>query len=159
MQKKYLAVVCGKPVDKVDNFVDYLLKDEKTNISRIVDKWTDGGKPAELRYRVLESREIEPYGELSLVEVELLTGRHHQIRVQMAAHGMPLWGDNKYNPVFSGGDIAGRGQRGGRRGAAGVNVALAACELSFRHPSTGEVMHFGRTPEGRIFQNFQSGIN
>lgn len=159
MQKKYLAVVCGKPVDKVDNFVDYLLKDEKTNISRIVDKWTDGGKPAELRYRVLESREIEPYGELSLVEVELLTGRHHQIRVQMAAHGMPLWGDNKYNPVFSGGDIAGRAQRGGRRGAAGVNVALAACELSFRHPSTGEVMRFGRTPEGRIFQNFQSGIN
>lgn len=148
MKKKYLAVVCGKPVDKVDNFVDYLLKDGKTNTSRIVDKWIDGGKIARLQFRELESREVEPYGVLSLLEVELLTGRHHQIRVQMAGHGLPLWGDNKYNPAFGG------GEESRRRGA--ENVALSACELSFIHPSTGERMTFSRKPEGKIFQNFQS---
>ncbi len=145
MKKKYFAVVCGKPVDKVDNFVDYLLKDGKTNTSRIVDKWTDGGKPAELRFRELESRIVEPYGELSLLEVELLTGRHHQIRVQMAGHGLPLWGDNKYNPAF--GRQAGRGPE---------HVALSSCELTFFHPVTGRSMTFSKKPEGKIFQNFQS---
>lgn len=149
MKKKYLAVACGKPVDKVDNYVDYLLKDGKTNTSRIVDKWTSGGKLAELRFQVLECREIEPYGELSLLEVELVTGRHHQIRVQMAGHGTPLWGDNKYNLAFGG------GQGLSRRGVAPVNVALSAYELSFLHPSTGKTMTFSRTPEGKIFQNFQ----
>lgn len=169
MKKKYLAVVCGKPVDKVDNFVDYLLKDGKTNTSRIVDKWTNGGKLAELRFQVLESQIIEPYGELLLLEVGLLTGRHHQIRVQMAGHGMPLWGDNKYNPAFAGGrEMIGQRegqfgkqgryvdrQRSGRRGPAAVNVALSACQLTFTHPSTGEQMTFSRMPEGNIFQNFQ----
>lgn len=173
MQKKYLAVVCGKPVDKVDKFVDYMLKDGKSNTSRIVDKWTNGGKLAELRFCVLESREIEPYGELSLLEVELLTGRHHQIRVQMAGHGMPLWGDNKYNIAFTGrGKTGGEckeqcekerkhagGRRGGRHRAEPVHVALSACELTFHHPSTGERMTFSRMPEGRIFQNFQCKMN
>lgn len=157
MQKKYLAVVCGKPVDKVDNFVDYLLKDGKTNTSRIVDKCISGGKPAKLRFRELESRFVEPYGELTLLEVELLTGRHHQIRVQMAGHGLPLWGDNKYNPAFAG---KGRQQPGenrqGRTGRIREDVALSACELSFVHPSTGRQMTFSRKPEGHIFQNFQS---
>lgn len=144
MGKKYLAVACGKPVDKVDNFVDYLLKDGKTNTSRIVDKWINGGKLAKLQFRELESRFVEPYGELSLLEVELLTGRHHQIRVQMAGHGLPLWGDNKYNPAFA-----------GQTGRAAVHVALSAWELSFVHPVTGKRMTFSRKPEGKIFQNFQ----
>lgn len=146
MIKKYLAVVCGKPVDKVDNFVDYLLKDGKTNTSRIVDKWTTGGKLAELRFRELECNEVEPYGVLTLLEVELLTGRHHQIRVQMAGHGLPLWGDQKYNPAFGGQKRAGR---------VAVHVALSACELSLIHPVTGKRMTFSRKPEGEIFRNFQ----
>lgn len=144
MGKKYLAVACGKPVDKVDNFVDYLLKDGKTNTSRIVDKCINGGKLAKLQFRELESRSVEPYGELSLLEVELLTGRHHQIRVQMAGHGLPLWGDNKYNPAFAAGT-----------GRAAVHVALFAFELSFDHPVTGEPMAFSRRPDSEIFQNFQ----
>ncbi|MFR5295081.1 MAG: hypothetical protein ACLTF6_10015 [Clostridium sp.] len=49
---------------------------------------------------------MEPYGELTLAEIELLTGRHHQIRVQMSGHGLPLWGDNRYNPAFCQGDQA-----------------------------------------------------
>lgn len=170
MQKKYLAVVCGKPVDKVDNFVDYLLKDGKTNTSRIVDKWTNGGKLAQLRFRELDSKNVEPYGGLSLLEVELLTGRHHQIRVQMAGHGLPLWGDNKYNPAFGGEDRQQSGDgrlqvgesgpqvsknRTGSTGRATEHVALCAFELSFYHPSTGKKMTFSREPEGKIFHNFQ----
>ena len=85
MHKKYLAVLCGKPVDNVEKYVDYLLKDEKENTSRIVDMGIKGGKRAELICRALETKPVEPYGELTLAEIELLTGRHHQIRVQMSA--------------------------------------------------------------------------
>lgn len=147
MKKKYLAVVCGKPVDKVDNFVDYLLKDRKTNCSHIVDKCINGGKIAKLRFLELESRVVEPYGELSLLEVELLTGRHHQIRAQMAGHGLPLWGDQKYNPAF--GDPKAPVRR------AGEHVALSSCELGFLHPDTGQYLMFSRKPQGKIFQYFQ----
>ena len=55
LQKTYRAVVCGKPVDNVGNFVDYLLKDEKANVSKIVDKGTTGAKRAELDYRVVDT--------------------------------------------------------------------------------------------------------
>ena len=79
LQKTYRAVVCGKPVDNVGNFVDYLLKDEKANVSKIVDKGTTGAKRAELDYRVVDTAEKEGQ-ELSLVEIHLKTGRHHQIR-------------------------------------------------------------------------------
>lgn len=154
LNKKYLAVACGKPVDKVDNFVDYMLKDGKTNTSRIVDKWINGGKRAELRFRTLEENVVEPYGVLSLLEVELLTGRHHQIRVQMAGHGLPLWGDHKYNPVF-GGQCVPAGQAFPEGKPMTGTVALSAWELSFTHPSAGKRMTFTQKPEGKIFQNFQ----
>ena len=98
MEKQYRAVVCGKLVDIVGNYVDYLLKDGKNNYSSVVDKTAAGSKRAELSYRVLGEKEEAAKGEtqeiLSLVEIRLLTGRHHQIRVQFAAHGTPLWGDN-----------------------------------------------------------------
>lgn len=156
MRKTYLAVVCGKPVDNSDTLVDYLLKDEKINLSRIVEKGTTDAKRAELSYVVRNSREAEPYGTLTLMEIQLLTGRHHQIRVQMAGHGMPLWGDNKYNPVFSNftvpGHIKGLGNSTApSHSAAPVHVALAAWELSFVHPVTGKTMTFQEQPTGEIF--------
>ncbi len=143
MRKMYLAVVCGRTVDNVENFVDYLLKDSRQNLSKIVEKGTTGAKRAELRYRVVEKTE-EPES-LSLVEVELFTGRHHQIRVQFAGRGLPLWGDNRYNPAWAGGKKAGK--------PAG-SVALSAYRLSFVHPSTGELMTFEAKPEGEIFYRF-----
>ena len=171
MHKKYLAVLCGKPVDNVEKYVDYLLKDEKENTSRIVDMGIKGGKRAELICRALETKPVEPYGELTLAEIELLTGRHHQIRVQMSGHGLPLWGDNRYNPAFQKGDAAMPGsaaecaaetgrqeqmENTGRSGRAHrVDVALAAYELAFTHPETGESMIFQHNPSGGIFRQFQ----
>ena len=84
MEKKYLAVICGKPVDNFGTYVDYLWKDGKNNISKIVDKGITDAKRAELSYRVLEEQEGEE-GPLCLVEIDLKTGRHHQIRVALCA--------------------------------------------------------------------------
>lgn len=178
MKKEYLAVLCGKPVDNVDNFVDYLLKDSKSNMSRIVDKGTTGAKRAELSFRILETRAVEPYKELSLAAVTLHTGRHHQIRVQMAGHGLPLWGDQKYHPaVGSSRAMAGTGPElsaaGSSRAPAGTSpevsaagsclehpavtgsLALAAWKLAFTHPVTGKPMAFERMPDGSIFRQFR----
>ena len=140
MEKKYLAVICGKPVDNFGTYVDYLWKDGKNNISKIVDKGITDAKRAELSYRVLEELEGEE-GPLCLVEIDLKTGRHHQIRVQFSGHGTPLLGDLKYNPA--GPKVA--GQR---------NVALCAWKLAFTHPGNKNKMEFTVKPQGTIFNKF-----
>lgn len=165
MKKIYNAVICGKLVDIVGNYVDYLLKDGKNNYSCIVDKNAADSKRAELKYRVMDVINManETGGAewgidtVSLVEVELLTGRHHQIRVQFSGHGTPLWGDGKYNPQWGGTlpfrietqtvqrQVRGRGER---------ELALAAVKLSFDHPSTGKNMEFSIKPRGKAFERF-----
>lgn len=143
MEKIYRGVVCGKPVENFGTYVDYLWKDGKNNCSKIVDKGIKGAKPAKLDYQVVDT--LEDQGkEYSLLEIRLHTGRHHQIRVQLAGHGFPLWGDQKYNPEFSKGPVRG-------------NVALWACQLTFFHPETGEKMTFTAEPKGELFAKFQCG--
>lgn len=138
MKKHYLALVCGKPSAETGTLVDYLLKDGRTNTSSVVEKGVKDAKRSELRYRVLESREEN--GEiLTLVEVELLTGRHHQIRVQMANAGLPLYGDTKYNPQFQ--EVTGY-----------VQTALCAYKLAFVHPKTKKVMEFCITPDNSVLK-------
>jgi len=95
--KEYEALVCGPLPSASGTLVNYLVKDGSTNTSRICSKDTPGAKRAELSYRVLDTN---PGNNLSIVQIRLKTGRHHQIRVQMAGAGAPLWGDNKYNPAF-----------------------------------------------------------
>lgn len=157
MEKQYRAVVCGKLVDIVGNYVDYLLKDGKNNYSSVVDKAAAESKRAELSYRVLG--EIGDVAEemLSLVEIRLLTGRHHQIRVQFAAHGTPLWGDNKYNPLW-GGTLPVKQKEGCAGTGAAVrrsgSLALSAVSLSFDHPKNGKRMTFSIKPRGVIFERF-----
>ena len=137
LQKTYRAVVCGKPVDNVGKYVDYLLKDGKTNTSRIVDKSAAGAKRAELEYQILEEKEQGDGAVRSLVEIHLHTGRHHQIRVQFAAHGTPLVGDTKYGAPAAA--SVGRARR--------EPLALCAVRLSFLHPVTGERMEFSTEPQ------------
>jgi 23S rRNA pseudouridine1911/1915/1917 synthase len=145
MKKIYQAVVCGKLVDNVENYVDYVQKAADGNYSQVVDKGITDAKRAELSYEVMERLEDETYGPLGLIKIRLKTGRHHQIRVQMSAHGFPLYGDTKYNPAFA--DAAVSGQP--------VSLALCASSLSFIHPSTGKQMEFSINPSGGIFEKFR----
>ena len=124
-EKYYQAVVCGVLPDS-GTLTDYLVKDGRTNTSRICSKNTPGAKKAVLSYEILETSEVTG---LSVVQIHLGTGRHHQIRVQMAGAGAPLWGDNKYNPEFV-----------NKRGY--FPIALRAFRLSFCHPTTGKRMEF-----------------
>lgn len=132
MKKYYLALLCGKPSEDSGTLVDYLLKDGRTNTSAVVKKGVKDAKRSELNYRVLKTGETT-----TLVEVELLTGRHHQIRVQMANAGWPLYGDTKYNPRF-------------QKVTEHVQTALCAYKLSFVHPKTKEAMEFCMTPENSL---------
>ena len=95
--KYYYAVVCGKPVNDKGSFVDYLLKDGKANTSTVVSKDIKDAKRAELEYEVIKTIVDENTGKnLTLVKIHLITGRHHQIRVQFATRGLVLEGDSKY---------------------------------------------------------------
>ena len=115
--KKYYAVISGILKNKSDILKDYLLKDSKMN-KVIVDK---KGKYAELDYKVIAEKE-----NLSLIEVNLHTGRSHQIRVQFSSRNYPLFGDQKYN----------------KKAIVGEQIALYSYLLSFKHPISKEMMTF-----------------
>ena len=135
--KYYKAVLCGSPKEQKATLEDYLVKDGKTNTSRIGRKEEQDAKKAVLSYEVLKQEE-----EKSLVQVKLETGRHHQIRVQMANMGCPIWGDTKYN---SGENVD----------KSWKNIALCAYHLEFVHPKTKKKMVFEIEPEGEGFVNMK----
>lgn len=91
IHKYYLCVVHGIPVNKSGILTGYLVKDEKKNKVAVYNQPVENGKIIKTKYNVLKSEH-----NLSLVEIELLTGRTHQIRAQFAAKGNPLLGDGKY---------------------------------------------------------------
>lgn len=126
-KKKYIAVVDGKFEQKQGILEDYLYKDERNNISKVVNPEKKNAKLAKLDYEVLVYNEIK---DLSLVKVNLHTGRHHQIRVQLAHSGHSIFGDQKY----------------GTRGK-GKQIALWAYELTIQHPISKEEMTFKCLPE------------
>jgi len=95
-RKTYLAVVHGEPVQMSGEMRDLLFHDKKKNKSYVSDRMRTGVKEAILNYRVLKTVLSENGEKMSLVEVELVTGRTHQIRVQFASRKMPLVGDGKY---------------------------------------------------------------
>ena len=93
--KYYRAVVQDVPEPAEGTLEDYMVKDGRTNTSRICDKSTPGAKSARLHYRIEKIfKDSDPAA--SLIKIKLDTGRHHQIRVQMAHIGCPLAGDRKY---------------------------------------------------------------
>ena len=138
MGKYYLALVEGRPESAVGEKIllsDYLLKDGRSNLSKVVKEGTTGAKLSKLEYELLDSYERED-GVVSLLSVHLLTGRHHQIRLQLSHAGFPIVGDKKY----------GNGSM-----KAGGFPALCAERLVFRHPITNSLMDIKTKPENGIF--------
>lgn len=95
-KKTYLAVAHGEPPEREGEMRDLLYHDKKKNKSYVCDKKRQGVKEAVANYRLLETVERSEGEKISLVEVDLITGRTHQIRVQFASRKMPLVGDGKY---------------------------------------------------------------
>lgn len=99
LDKQYYALLCGKPDNNKGRLVDYLKKEEKSNLSAVVSEKTPGAKKAELEYEVIKQMHIADGADsrdITLVRIHLLTGRHHQIRVQFSSRNLPLLGDTKY---------------------------------------------------------------
>lgn len=115
MKKTYLAVVEGKP-KKEGTLIDKLEKDSKTNITKV----SPHGKEAILNYKVINTKD-----NLSLVEIDLITGRPHQIRVQFSSRNYPLYADQKYN-----------------KNPKKDQIALFAKKLELIHPTTKEKLTF-----------------
>lgn len=127
LRKEYLAVVRSCEVTG-GVLEDYMAKDASTNTSAVVHRAHPGAKHARLRFDVLGCED-----DLSLVRVELETGRSHQIRVQFSSRGWPLHGDVRYGV-----------ERGGTEGP-----ALWSYALGFEHPTSGEMLSFAEMPPRR----------
>ena len=136
-EKIYYAVTTKVVREKSKTLINYLEKNERENIVKVVPMLSSGAKKAELTYRELENN-----GQMSLLEVKILTGRSHQIRVQLSTLGYPLYGDGKY---------------GKNKDVATKNLGLWAGKLSFIHPTTKEKMVFMACPdtEKEPWKNFR----
>ena len=132
IDKRYLCVTLGRPRPPEGEVSCFLLKDEQKKQVSVYHRPVPGGKTAVTRYRTLETR-----GELSLLEVQLLTGRTHQIRATMADLGCPLLGDGKY----------GDGRANRRYGE--TRQALYSYRLTFDFPTDAGLLEYLR---GRSFQ-------
>lgn len=143
--KYYRAVAQGTLPQTEGRLEDTLLKDGRNNTTMVVSEGTRGGKKAVLDYRVLAQQ-----ADASLVEIHLHTGRHHQIRVQLAHIGCPLVGDRKY------GDACADAEGQQRRNTVSEKCPLALCafRLSFRHPVSGKQLIYEVEPEGEAFRRF-----
>lgn len=136
LKKTYLAVVCGISKEE-STLIDYIIKNERLNISKIVNKNNRGAKKAELSYKLIQTVNTPEYGFLSLLKIGLKTGRHHQIRVQLSNSGFPIWGDTKYNPDF------------GIKGKHKINfvkIALFSNSIQFINPTTNKAEQYTITP-------------
>ncbi len=142
-EKRYFAVLCGSPNRKKAILENYLRKNSINNTVYACTQTEEGAKYAALDYEIKEERDG-----LSLAEVNLHTGRTHQIRVQFASINAPVYGDMRY-----GGEKAQKGK-----------LALWAYSLRFTHPVSGEAMRFIVTPpeDGvwKLFNpnNFTDGV-
>lgn len=120
IEKRYIALTHNHTKEH-EILKDKLLKNEKTNTSKIDEK----GKYATLEYNLIEYR-----NNMSLIDINLLTGRHHQIRVQLSHHGYPIYGDQRYGIDKE-----------------GIQIHLWAYKLKFKHPVKDEIMEFTYYPK------------
>jgi 23S rRNA pseudouridine1911/1915/1917 synthase len=115
--KVYRAIVEGKVAEPSGEFVDWLVKNEQTNVVRSVAPRTESARESRLRFRRVQSSRG-----LTLLEITPATGRSHQIRVQLSVRGHPIYGDGKYGSKYS---LQG-------------TIALHAAQLTFDHPTRHE---------------------
>ena len=120
IEKRYISLTHNHTKEH-EILKDKLLKNEKTNTSKIDEK----GKYAILEYNLIEYR-----NNMSLIDINLLTGRHHQIRVQLSHHGYPIYGDQRYGIDKE-----------------GIQIHLWAYKLKFKHPVKDEIMEFTYYPK------------
>ncbi|WAW14996.1 RluA family pseudouridine synthase [Peptostreptococcus equinus] len=130
ISKSYRAVIVGK-CEKSGDYVDYLFKDKSKNMVKVVDKNYKGGKEAKLSYRLLDSQYSDKIKmTLSLVNIDLHTGRSHQIRVQFSSRKNPLFGDQRYS----------------KYAIVGQQIGLWSYKMQVDHPTTKERMTFISEP-------------
>ncbi len=135
IKKTYLAVVKNHPPEKEGTLIHYLLKSQKKNRAFAHDEEKPNSKKAELTYKVIAS--IDNY---HLLEINLVTGRHHQIRAQLAKIDCPIKGDERY---------------GFKRGNKDRSIHLHAWKLEFRHPVTNDVVKLeAPLPDEVVWQAF-----
>ena len=138
-KKEYLVICNGKMEKDKDTLKDYLWKDEKKNTSYVVRENKKNAKEAILDYEVLK---YDKEQNLSVLKINLHTGRHHQIRVQLSSRMHAIYGDSKYH---------GRG--------AGNNICLWAYKLTIVHPTTKEEMTFMDLPEKKGMWRLIDNLN
>ena len=132
LKKEYLAITSPVPAIAEQTITDYLMRDGRQNRSYVADASQQVmAKKAELHYKILQTQDAQ-----ALIKINLKTGRHHQIRVQMANQNAPLLGDAKYG------------------GLANSSLCLCSHHLAFLHPVTKTPMEFTVTPQNPAFSRF-----
>jgi len=123
-QKEYLAILHGTPQQDYGRLTDLLYRDKARKMTMVASEPSKGVQEAILDYRVIRQTDT-----FSLVEIHLLTGRTHQIRVQFSSRGMPLVGERKYAVLDD-----------------NCEIALWSHRIAFNHPRTGEYVTFAQEP-------------
>ena len=128
-KKHYYAIITRESFPEEGNLVDYLVKDNRTNLSKVVSENDPRAKKASLRYHT-----VDEWDDRKLLDIELFTGRHHQIRIQLASRTAPILGDVKYGGVST-----------------GRNLALCSYSIGFTHPTSGAEVTYQVKPRGEDF--------
>jgi len=135
-KKEYLCIVRGVLSNKNGRLENYLIKDSKLNKSSVTTSKL--GKLAILDYAVIKE---DKKRNLSMLKIDLKTGRHHQIRVQLSNHGYPIYGDKKYDNINTTNELY-----------------LYAYKLSFYHPTTKEYLTFTNYPKGNLWDILNNNL-
>lgn len=154
LKKEYLAVVCGKVPENTGRLVDYLAKEKGMAVvknaadaktEKDVDAQAEKAADPQAKKAVLTYTKKAETEKLTLLAVQIETGRFHQIRAQLSHAGFPILGDEKYGSEES---------KELSREKKIRFTALCAASLSFRHPVTGKTMAFTQTPQNPAFADF-----
>ncbi|MGN0233916.1 MAG: RluA family pseudouridine synthase [Bacteroidaceae bacterium] len=137
VQKTYLAIVCARPEQESGTLTHWLTRNEKSNTAKAYTKEVPGAKRATLDYKLIGTSD-----RYFLLEVHLHTGRHHQIRCQLAAIGCPIKGDLKYGAPRSNPD---------------GSICLHAYDIKLEHPVSHQMLNIqAPLPQNRLWQSFLS---